>query len=102
MGATAIDTLPGGLLDLLMAADPLGAGQPDLRSGRALAAARAVEGHAEWPTAAAWCHLARHSALLALPEGGALPMVDPLDQRPAPPAGPGLPNPGSPSSRSAG
>src|SRR5215472_16134131 len=95
MGATTIDNLPGGLLDLLVAADP-GSGREELRGGRAWAAAEAIAGGEDTATSAAWYYLARHTALLTLPDGSALPFVDSVDERPPWPRQPPLPDPGSP------
>jgi CHAT domain-containing protein len=81
MAATVIDNLPGGLLDLLLAADP-GSGREDLRGGRAWAAGEALAAGADTATSAAWYYLARHTALLTLPDGSALPYNDPIDERP--------------------
>jgi len=95
MGATVIDILPGGLLDLLLAADP-GGGREDLRRGRAWAAAGAIAGGEDTATSAAWHYLARHTALLTLPDGSALPYADSVDERPPWPHRPELPDARSP------
>ena len=95
MGATVIDTLPGGLLDLLLAVDS--SGPEDLSRGRAWAAAAAMARSQDTtPTSAAWHYLARHTALLTLPDGSALPYIDAIDERPPWPQQPELPNPKSP------
>jgi CHAT domain-containing protein len=95
MGATTVDNLPGSLLDLLLAVDP-GSGREDLRGGRAWAAAEAMAGGEDSATSAAWYYLARHTALLTLPDGSALPYIDPIDKRPPLTQQPKLPDSRSP------
>ena len=95
MGATTIDNLPGSLLDLLLAADP-GSGREDLRGGRAWAAADAIASGEDTATSAAWYYLARHTALLTLPDGSALSYLDPIDERPLLTQQPKLPDSRSP------
>ena len=92
MTATVVDTLPGGLVDFLRTATTEDLPGLDLLvGGRARAAVDVLGGHRSSPLGAAWHYLAEHTALLALPEGGALPWLDQVDARPSPPLPPRLP-----------
>ncbi|MGH3785972.1 MAG: CHAT domain-containing protein [Pseudonocardiaceae bacterium] len=95
MSATAIDSLPGALLDVLLATQESLPGLKEFSAGRARGAAGALRAHSESPVAAAWHYVAEHAALLALPDGGALPYQDHVDARPPWPRHPDLPPEGS-------
>ncbi len=73
VSSTAIDNLPGALLDLLLAATPEPLpGLKELSTGRARDAADALAAHSASRLGAAWHYVAEH----ALPDGGALPYDD--------------------------
>ena len=99
MRATATETLPGGMLDFLIAAQGPLPGIEDLAAGRARAASEALTVSSPAPVMAAWRYAAEHAALLTLPDGGALPFQDPVDERPPWPHQPDLPPEASPEYR---
>lgn len=82
MRGTAVESIPGGLLDLLLSGSGLGAPTQALGRGRAGEAGELLQPLAGQPVPDAWLYLARHSTLLALPDDGALPYVDAVDARP--------------------
>ena len=82
MKSASVETVPGGLLDFLLGTAGLGAPTDALARGRAREASEALERMSGRPVSDAWHYLARHSALLALPDDGALPYVDTVDARP--------------------
>ena len=82
MKCANVESVPGGLLDLLLRTAGLGAPTDALARGRALEASEAIERISGRPVPDAWHYLASHSALLALPDDGALPYVDAVDARP--------------------
>lgn len=91
MRATVIETLPGGLLDVLRAGSPSLPGLDDLRSGRAQKAAYLLRIAEQTPVVAAWTHLAERAAALDLPDGSALAYEDLVDPRSAWPVRPERP-----------
>ena len=83
MGATAVETLPGGMLDFLIGMQGPLPGLEDLRAGRARAAVGKLAAQGPSPVGAAWRYTAEHAALLALPDDGALPFQDLVERTPA-------------------
>ena len=82
MRSASVETVPGGLLDFLLSTAGIGAPTDALARGRAWEASQALEPLSGCPVPDAWHYVARHSALLAMPDDGALSYVDTVDPRP--------------------
>ena len=94
MRGTPVDTLPGGLIDLLAKVAPAGPATDVLRRGRFREALAVLDtdpaGDGLSPgVRSAWRYVIEHASLLWLPEGGALPYLDAVDPRPGWPQRPG-------------
>lgn len=81
MRGSNVETVPGGLRDLLLEYSPREDLRDALARGRANRALRILEGLSPTEISPIWTYFAAHSAQWLLPDDGALPPVDPVDPR---------------------